>query len=114
MKIEDLKKFGIDGVNKGKLIIDLFSEWCAPCKLISPVLEKFSNIGLINLIQINIDENRELARELNIYAIPTLLFFKDGKLLDKNIEVKGETLVNKGVMIGATGEIILKEIIEKM
>ena len=114
MKIEDLKQFEINGLDEGKLIIDLCSEWCGPCRLISPILEKLRDNGLINLIQINVDEHRELGRELNIYAVLTLLFFKDDKLLDKNIEVKGETLVNKGVMIGATGELILKEIIKQM
>lgn len=114
MKIEDLKQFGINGPNEGKLIIDLSSEWCGPCKIVSPILEHFRDKGLINLIQINVDENRELGQKLNIYAVPTLLFFKDGKLLEKNIKVKGETLVNNGVMIGATGELILKEIIDQM
>ena len=114
MKIDYLKKFGIYGPDEGKLIIDLSSEWCGPCKLLSPILEKLRDKGLINLIQINVDENRELGRELNIYAVPTLLFFNNGKLLDKNIKVKGETLVNKGIMIGATGELILKEIIKQM
>ena len=113
-EIKYLKKFGIHGPNQGKLIVDLSSEWCGPCRLLSPVLEKLRDEGLINLIQINIDDNRELGQELNIYAIPTLLFFKDGKLLEKNIEVKGQIRVNKGVMIGATGELILKEIIKQM
>ena len=114
MNIKDLNQFGIDGPNEGKLIIDLFSEWCGPCKLVSPILENFRNKGLINLIQIDVVKNRELARKLNVNAVPTLLFFKDGKLLDKNIKVMGEIMVNKGIMIGATGELILKEIITQI
>ncbi|MFX1236661.1 MAG: thioredoxin family protein [Promethearchaeota archaeon] len=114
MNITDLEKYGIKGSDKGKLIIDLSSDWCGPCKLLSPVLEKIRDEGLIDLIQINIDENRELGQKLNIYAVPTLLFFKDGKLLDKNIELHGETLVNNGIMVGAAGELILKEIIKQM
>ncbi|MBN1803384.1 MAG: thioredoxin family protein [Candidatus Lokiarchaeota archaeon] len=114
MNIKDLEKYGIEGPDKGKLIIDLSSNWCGPCKLLSPVLEKIRDSGLIDLIQINIDENRELGQKLKIYAVPTLLFFKDGQLLDKDIKVEGETMVNNGVMVGATGEIILKEIIKQM
>ena len=114
MNIEHLKEFGIDSYMEGKLIIDLHSKWCSSCLTISPILEKFRDDGLINLIKINLDENRKLGRELEIHAVPTLLFFKDGKLLDKNIAVSGETLVDKGIMIGATGELILKEIIKQM
>ncbi|MHA1671693.1 MAG: thioredoxin family protein [Promethearchaeota archaeon] len=114
MKIDDLKKYGIDGPTEGKLIIDLSSEWCGPCKLLSPVLEQFKEEGLINLIQIDIDHNRELSQAMNIHAVPTLLFFKDGKLLEKNIEIYGRVVVNNGVMLGAAGELILKEIINQM
>ena len=114
MNIEDLKIYGIEGPDKGKLIIDLSSDWCGPCKTLSPVLESLSERGLFNLVQVNIDHNRELAQKLNIYAVPTLLFFKDGKLLEKNIEIQGQIVVNNGVMIGAAGELVLKEIVENM
>lgn len=114
MKIDDLKKYGIDGPNEGKLIIDFSSEWCGPCKLLTPVLEQFKEEGLINLIQIDIDHNRELGQAMNIYAVPTLMFFKDGKLLEKNIEIYGSVVVNNGVMVGVAGELILKEIINQM
>lgn len=114
MNVEDLKPYGIDGSKDGKLIIDLSSDWCGPCQILSPVLEELSNKGLFNLIQVNIDTNRTLAQQLKIYAVPTLLFFKDGKLLDKDIAIQGQTVVNKGVMIGAAGELVLKEIIKNM
>ena len=114
MNIEDLKAYGVEGPDEGKLVIDLSSDWCGPCKILSPVLEKLSEKGLFNLIQINVDQNRKLAQKLNIYAVPTLLFFKDGKLIEKNIEIQGQTVVNNGVMIGATGELVLMEIIDKM
>jgi len=51
---------------------------------------------------------------LKITAVPALLFFKNGKLLDKDIEINGETFVNKGIMIGAFGEPILKAIINQI
>ena len=106
--------FGINGPKKGKLIIFLISKWCTSCKLVHTTLEKFKDDNVIELKMINIDENGELVRKLNIYAVPTLLFFKDGKLLDKDIIINGEIFVKKGIMIGATGELILKEIFEQM
>jgi len=114
MKIEYFKEFGIEGSNEGKLIVDINSTWCEPCKLVSLVLKNFRDQGLINLIQINIDEHRELASKLNIHSVPTLLFFKDGKLLDKNIAIDGQIIVNKGVTVGALGELLLEEIIQQM
>jgi thioredoxin 1 len=114
MKIDDLKKYGIDGPTEGKLIVNLSSEWCGPCKLLTPVLEQFKEEGLINLIYINIDNNREFSQAMNISAVPTLMFFKDGILLEKNIEIYGRVVVNNGIMAGTAGELILKEIISQM
>ncbi len=111
MNIKDLKKFGINGSYEGKLIIYIFSEFCGHCRLFSHVLEKLRNEDLIKLIQINIIKNQKLGQKLEISVIPTLFFFKDGVLLDKDIKVNGETPVKKGVMIGATSELILKDII---
>ena len=114
MDIEYLKKFGINGSNKGKYVIVLGSKWCKSCELLSKILENFRNNGLLKLEEVNIDENCNLARELNIYAVPALIFFKDGMLLSQNIKVNEEILVKKGVMIGAFSELILKEIIRQM
>ena len=109
MNIKELKKFGIDGPTEGKLIIDLSTEWCGPCKFVSPILEKLRDEGLINLINIDIDENHE---KLNISAVPTLLFFKDGELLGRDLNVDGRTLIKSGIMIGATSEYYLRELIQ--
>ncbi|TFG24058.1 MAG: thioredoxin [Promethearchaeota archaeon] len=114
MKIEDLKKFGIYGPNKGKFIIVLCSKWCKSCELLSTILEDFRDNGILKLEEIDIDKNSNLARELNIYAVPALIFFKDGMLLNKNIKINEEVLVKKGVMIGAFNELILKEIIRQI
>jgi len=114
MEIEELRKFGIEGPKEGKLIIDLYTEWCGPCRYVSPVLEKLRDEGLINLIQVDLDKNRPLGQAFNITAIPTLLYFKDGRLLEKTIQIDGQKLVQNGMMIGASGELILRKIIENM
>jgi len=114
IKIDYLKKYGIYGHDEGIFIIILCSKWCKSSKLYSSILETFIENCSIKFKEIDIDENCNIARDLNIYAVPALLFFKNGKLLNKNIKINGEILVNKGVMIGTYGEPILKEIIKQM
>ncbi|HEY0087425.1 MAG TPA: thioredoxin family protein [Candidatus Lokiarchaeia archaeon] len=114
MKIEELKSVGIDGPRNGKLIIDVYTTWCGPCKFIAPILHKLRDEGLIKLIQVDLDKNRPLGEMFGISAIPTLLFFNDGKLIEKNIEVQGNLVVQNGMMIGAYGEPILRDVIKQM
>ena len=114
MNVDDLKKVGIDGPAEGKLVIDVFTVWCGPCKFIAPILHKLRDEGLINLIQVDLDQNRPLGEMFGIHAIPTLLFFKNGELLSGVIEVQGQPLVKNGIMVGAAGEEVLRQIVEKM
>lgn len=96
------------------MILSFKREWCGPCKFVAPILHKLRDEGLIKLIQIDLDQNRPLGEMFGITAIPTLLFFKDGELLDNIIEVQGQPLVQKGLMVGAAGEPVLREIISQM
>ena len=127
MKIEELKSVGLDITEEhkdGKLLIDIYTviwwnfsirrQWCGPCKFVAPILHKLRDEGLIKLIQVDLDQNRPLGEMFGITAIPTLLFFKNGELLNHTIEVQGQSLVQKGMMIGAAGEPIMREIIDKM
>jgi thioredoxin 1 len=115
MNINELKKFGIDGGSKkGKLIIDISSEWCAPCKILSHTLEKFRDKDLIKLIQLDLYEHSEFVKAIGVSNVPTLLFFKNGQLLEKDIKINGQILVKSGVMRGTVGELILQEIIKQM
>ena len=115
--IEELKEFGLDipdTLNEGKVILDVYTEWCGPCKFVSPILEKLKEEGLIKLLKEDLDKNRPLGERFGITAIPTLLFFKNGELLNHPIEVQGQLLVRNGLMVGAAGESVLREIIENM
>jgi thioredoxin 1 len=117
LNIEELKEFGLeisDDMKQGKVIIDVFTVWCGPCKFISPILEKLHKEGLIHVLKVDLDQNRPLGNRFGITAIPTLLFFKNGALLDHTIEIQGQPLVRNGMMIGAAGEPVLREIIENM
>jgi thioredoxin len=66
-------------------ILDCWAEWCGPCRMIAPVLEEMAKElkGKAVFGKLNVDENMQTANKYRISAIPTLLIFKNGKLLDK-------------------------------
>ncbi|MHA1885691.1 MAG: thioredoxin family protein [Promethearchaeota archaeon] len=92
----------------------LRQDWCGPCKFLSPILEKLKQEGLIKLIKEDLDRNRPLGERFNITAIPSLLFFKNGELLNHPIEIQGQLLVRNGMMVGAAGEEIMRSIVSQM
>jgi len=117
LNIEKLNEFGLkitEEMKLGKTVLDVYTVWCGPCKFISPILEKFKEEGLIHLLKTDLDQNRPLGELFGITAIPTLLFFNNGELLNHPIEVQGQLLVKNGIMVGAAGEQVLREIITKM
>ena len=69
------------------LMVDFWAEWCAPCKMLAPVLDELvsESGGKITLAKVNVDENPGLAARYGIRSIPTVLFIKGGKLLDQVI-----------------------------
>lgn len=69
------------------LVLDFWAEWCAPCRAISPVIEKLSHDFevKVNIGKCNIGVYDEIAVDFSIRAVPTILFFKGGKLVDKQV-----------------------------
>lgn len=67
-------------------VIDCWAEWCFPCRFLSPVIEQLAREhGEIAFGKLNVDENRKTPMRYGIMSIPTLLYFKDGKLVDRTI-----------------------------
>jgi thioredoxin 1 len=66
-------------------ILDCWAEWCGPCRTIGPIIEQLAAEmkGKVVFGKLNIDENMQTANKYRISAIPTLMVFKDGKLIDK-------------------------------
>jgi len=69
-----------DSIAKGTVVVDFYADWCAPCRMIGPVLEQIaeeqSDIGIV---KVNVDENPQLASEFGVRGIPALFVVKDGK-----------------------------------
>jgi len=69
------------------LVVDFWAEWCGPCKMIAPVVEELANsyAGKVNIGKMDVDENNEISSRYGIRNIPTVLFFKNGQLVDKQV-----------------------------
>lgn len=67
------------------LILDCWAEWCGPCRMIAPIIEELADEmkGKVVFGKLNVDENPQTANKYRISAIPTLMIFKNGKLIDK-------------------------------
>jgi thioredoxin 1 len=67
------------------VVIDFWAEWCMPCLIIAPIVEEFAKdyAGKVVFGKLNVDENKATAVRYGIKAIPALLFFKNGKLVDQ-------------------------------
>ena len=71
--------------NHPLVVVDCWAPWCAPCHMVAPVVEEMARdyAGRILFGKLNVDENREVATRYQIMGIPTLLVFKNGKLVDR-------------------------------
>ena len=77
-----------DIIASGKpVVIDFWAEWCGPCRMITPIIEELAleYEGKAEIGKYNVDEENDLSAEFGIRNIPTILFFKGGQLVDKQV-----------------------------
>ena len=67
------------------VVVDFYADWCGPCQMLAPVLEQLEKETSIKIVKINVDETPDIARAFRIMSIPTLMLFKDGKLVKKEL-----------------------------
>src|SRR5882672_4169139 len=81
--IGDFQQEVIDSSATQPVVVDFWAPWCAPCRALTPVLEKLEReyAGRFKLAKVNVDENQELAEVLQVRSIPTVFAFRDGKPL---------------------------------
>jgi len=80
---------------EGPVLVDFWAAWCAPCKVIAPSLEEISDemAGQVNVGKVNVDEHGDVATRFGIRSIPTLMVFKDGKVVDQMIGAVPKTQI---------------------
>ena len=69
--------------DKGLVMVDFWAEWCGPCRLVSPIIDQLARdyAGKVKIMKLNTDENPEVSGRYQIMGIPTLMFFKEGKVV---------------------------------
>ena len=75
-------------VNAGKpMVLDFWAEWCGPCRMVSPIIDELATEyeGKVTIGKMDVDNNNDGVAQFGIRNIPTGLFFKDGKLVDKQV-----------------------------
>lgn len=87
------------------LLVDFWAAWCGPCKMLAPVIEELADeyIGKVTVAKVNIDENPDLAVRYGIQSIPTVMLFKDGKPIGKEIGLKPAGAFTKMIDAGILG-----------
>ncbi len=81
---ENLKEI----IASGKpVVVDFWATWCGPCRMIAPIVEELAAKynGKVIIGKYDVDEGADMAADFGVRNIPTLLFFKDGKLVDRNV-----------------------------
>lgn len=86
-------------ISRGVSLVDFSAHWCAPCRTQQPIVEKLSETfkGRATSVVIDVDENPQLAMQLGIASIPTLIIFKDGKEVARFVGLQGEKSISEAV-----------------
>jgi thioredoxin 1 len=81
--MEDQKPFSKIISGTRPVLIDFFADWCGPCKMMPPILKEVKDAlgDAITILKIDVDKNRPLSTQYGIQSIPTLMIFKEGKIL---------------------------------
>jgi putative thioredoxin len=93
--ISNFQQEVIDASAGGPVVVDFWAPWCAPCRALTPVLEKLEReyAGRFKLVKIDVDENQELADALQVRSIPAVFAFRDGKPLGQFLGALPESQV---------------------
>lgn len=105
---EHIKKLTEDtfekGVEKGTTLVDFYADWCGPCRMLAPVLEKVSKDihGQATVAKLDIDHAQRIASTFQVTSVPTMILFKDGKEVGRLVGLRDAETVKDFIMSGAS------------
>lgn len=79
------------------VLVDFFATWCGPCKMLAPVVEELATeyAGKVKVGKLDVDDNPVVAQTYGVQSIPTILFFKNGQLVDKMVGFQNKELLEE-------------------
>ena len=81
------------------VVVDFWATWCGPCRMLSPIVDKLADkyAGQVSVVKCNVDESADIPMKFGIRNIPTLLFFKNGELVDRMVGAAPQAEIEKKI-----------------
>ncbi|MBI5148097.1 thioredoxin [Candidatus Pacearchaeota archaeon] len=88
-EVQDINDSDFESIIKKNnlVVVDFYADWCMPCVMMSPIVDELAQTyaGKISFFKINVDDNKASSAKFRVMGIPTLLIFKNGQLVDRNV-----------------------------
>ena len=83
--------------HKGVALVDFWATWCGPCRMLGPVIAELSEeyAGKVKVCKLNTDEGPQTSSKYGITSIPTIIFFKDGKVVDQTVGLQSKAVLQE-------------------
>ena len=98
VKVVDNENDFLTQVSSGTTLVDFYADWCGPCRMLSPVIEKVAGeVPTVKFLKVNVEDLQALVEKMGISSIPTLILFKNGKEVDRFVGVKDAEFIKRFV-----------------